>query len=148
MSSSTSTKIMKRLADQCLSVRLRLLNRMVNSIYDTALRPHHVKASQMNILVAVAYTGETTSKELCSYLQMDTSTFSRALSRLRNSHWLVSEPSGDGRILSIKITREGRNKIEEIFPAWEQAQIEAGKLLGEAATKAILQVGTKHLDTL
>ena len=133
------------IATQCLSVRMRLLNRMVNSIYDTALRPHQVKASQMNILVAVAFSGMTTSMELCQLLQMDTSTFSRALTRLRSNQWLVTEPSGDGKILNIVISKGGLNKIEEVFPEWKQAQNEVAELLGDSATKAILEIGTKHL---
>ena len=33
----------------CLAVRLRLLNRVVTNLFDDALRPHGVKASQLNI---------------------------------------------------------------------------------------------------
>lgn len=132
-------------SEQCLSVRLRMLNRMVNSIYDKAMRPYRVKSSQMHILVAVARTGETTSKELCARLHMDTSTFSRALTILRNNSYLASSPSGDGKILKIRITREGLDKVDEVFPAWQQAQREAAELLGAPAVEAIRAAGTNQL---
>jgi len=45
------------IATNCLSVRLRLMSRMVGAIYDEALRPHAIKASQLNILVAVSALG-------------------------------------------------------------------------------------------
>ncbi len=146
MRDSLETHITKRLAGQCLSIRIRLLNRLVNSIYDAALRPHKVKASQVNILMTIAHKRETTSKELCSILRMDSSTLSRAMARLRKNKWLLSEPSGDGKILTIKITRKGINKIEEVYPAWEQAQGEATDILGEKAATAILEVGSRHLQ--
>lgn len=139
------TQKIKQLAAQCLSVRMRLLNRMVNTVYDSALRPYQVKASQMNILVVVAHFEETTSREICSLLQMDSSTFSRALSRLKQHHWLSSEPSGDGKILTIKITREGLQKIVEIFPAWKQAQEEVEEILGPSATESIRTAGSRQL---
>jgi len=145
MTNPTDNKKIHTLANQCLSVRLRLLNRMVNSIYDKAMRPYGVKSSQMNILVSIAYSGEITSKELCSKLQMDTSTFSRTLTRLRNNQWLTSEPSGEGKILNIRISQEGLNKIEEVFPAWEEAQKVATDLLGDTAVKAISKAGAKYL---
>lgn len=135
------------LASQCLSVRLRLLNRMVNAIFDQALRPHQVKASQMNVLVAVAHYRETTCREICQLLQMDPSTFSRTLTRLRKNGWLQSEPSGDGKILSVKITAEGQTKIRSVFPAWQQAQREATELLGKQAAAAIREAGSRQLGT-
>ncbi len=58
----------------------------------------------------------------------------------------MSKPSGDGKILTIKITGEGIKKIEEVFPAWEQAQVKATAILGKAAASAILEIGTKHLE--
>ena len=136
---------MRQLAGQCLSVRMRLLNRMVNSIFDNALRPYDVKASQMNILVTVAHYQETTCQEVCSLLQMDSSTFSRSLVRLKKHHWLSSEPSGDGKIRTIRITTEGMKKVEEIFPAWQHAQDQVTDILGSSAADAIREAGTKQL---
>ena len=67
------------IASNCLSVRLRLMNRKVGAIFDNALRPHGIRASQLNILVAVSAFGRVTSRQLCRVLHMDASTFSRAL---------------------------------------------------------------------
>ena len=41
----------------CIAVRLRLLNRVVSSFYDDALRPLGLKVSQMNILTVTAKLG-------------------------------------------------------------------------------------------
>ena len=94
--SPATQKMVNSIATNCLSVRLRLMNRMVGAIYDEALRPHSIKASQLNILVAVSAFGKVTSRQLCQVLHMDPSTFSRAVARLKKNRWLQVEPSGEG----------------------------------------------------
>jgi len=138
-------KMVNSIAADCLSVRLRLINRMVGTIYDEALRPHAIKASQLNILVAVSAFGRVTSGQLCRVLHMDTSTFSRALARLKKNRWLQVEPSGDGKILKIEITKAGFKKIEQAYPDWQRAQAKAVETLGESTSEIIIASGNKHM---
>jgi DNA-binding MarR family transcriptional regulator len=138
-------KMVNSIATNCLSVRLRLMNRMVGAIYDKALRPHGIKASQLNILVAVSALGGVTSQQLCRLLHMDTSTFSRAMARLKKSRWLQAGPSGEGKILKIKVTKEGLKKIEQIYPDWQRAQAKVLEALGESTSEMIIATGNKHL---
>jgi DNA-binding MarR family transcriptional regulator len=142
---AASQKMVNSIATNCLSVRLRLMNRMVGAIYDEALRPHGIKASQLNILVAVSAFGRVTSQQLCQVLHMDPSTLSRAVGRLKKSGWLQVEPSGEGKILKIEVTQEGFKKIEQVYPDWERAQAKAAKALGESTSEMIIASGNKHL---
>jgi DNA-binding MarR family transcriptional regulator len=138
-------KMVNSIATNCLSVRLRLMNRVVGAIYDEALRPHGIKASQLNILVAVSAFGRVTSQQLCRVLHMDTSTFSRAVARLKKNRWLLIEPSGEGKILKIEVTKEGFKKIEQVYPDWQKAQAKAAETLGESTSEMIIASGNKHL---
>ena len=138
-------KIVNSIAANCLSVRLRLMNRMVGAIYDEALRPHGIKASQLNILVAVSAFGKVTSQQLCRVLHMDTSTFSRAVARLKKNRWLQVEPSGEGKILKIEVTKEGFKKIEQVYPDWQRAQAKTVEALGESTYEMIIASGNTHL---
>jgi DNA-binding MarR family transcriptional regulator len=122
-----------------------LINRMVGAIYDEALRPHGIKASQLNILVAVSAFGRVTSQQLCRVLHMDTSTFSRAVARLKKNRWLQVEPSGEGKILKIEVTKEGLKKIEQVYPDWQRAQAKAVEALGESTYEMIIASGNTHL---
>jgi DNA-binding MarR family transcriptional regulator len=142
---AASQKIVNCIATNCLSVRLRLMNRMVGAIYDEALRPHGIKASQLNILVAVSAFGRATSRQLCQVLQMDPSTLSRAVGRLKKSQWLQVWPSGEGKILKIEVTQKGFKKIEQVYPDWKRAQAKAAKALGESMSEMIIATGNKHL---
>jgi DNA-binding MarR family transcriptional regulator len=142
---SSHKKIVNSIATSCLSVRLRLMNRIVGGIFDEALRPHGIKASQLTILVTLSAFARATSKELCRALHMDTSTFSRALAILKKNRWLHVEPSGEGKILKIEVTAEGLKKIEEVYPDWQRAQKQAIDVLGESTSETIISSGTQHL---
>jgi len=143
--SAASQKLVNSIATSCLSVRLRLMNRMVGAIYDEALRPHGIKASQLNILVTVSAFGTATSRQLCQVLHMDPSTFSRAVMRLQKNNWLRVEPSGEGKILKVEVTPEGFRKIEDVYPDWKQAQAKAAKALGDSTTETLIAAGNKYL---
>ncbi|MBW2430893.1 MAG: MarR family transcriptional regulator [Deltaproteobacteria bacterium] len=142
---AASQKMVNSIATKCLSVRLRLMNRLVGAIYDDALRPHDIKASQLNILVAVSAFGRVTSQQLCQMLHMDPSTLSRAVTRLKKNRWLEVQPSGEGKILKIEVTQKGFKKIEQVYPDWEKAQVRAAKVLGESTSEAIIATGNKYL---
>ena len=136
---------MNAIASNCLSVRLRLMNRMVGTIYNDTLRPHDIKASQLNILVAVSLFGRATSQQLCRLLHMDSSTLSRAVARLKKKRWLQVRPSGEGKILEIEVAQAGIAKIEQVYPDWERAQAKVETVLGKSTSEVIIESGNKHL---
>ncbi len=138
-------ELVKKIALNCYSVRLRLLNRVVGSIFDEALRPHEIRASQLNILVAVAAYGPVTSQQLCRVLHMDASTFSRALSRLKAKLWIETEPSGEGKVLLIRIGTQGLEIIKAVYPDWQMAQEKTAAMLGESTAEMISSSGNRYL---
>jgi DNA-binding MarR family transcriptional regulator len=126
-----------RMAQECLGVRLRVLNRVVSGIYDEALRPFGLKISQLNVLVVVARMGEAQPARLCQILHMDASTLSRNVERIRKRGWLRAAPGEDGRTQLLSITPEGRELLAAVVPAWEQAQDQVAELLGTEGTAAL-----------
>jgi DNA-binding MarR family transcriptional regulator len=145
MPADNPSNLAKHIALNCLAVRMRLLNRMVAAVFDEAIRPYGIRASQLNILVAVSAYGPGTSRQLCRVLHMDTSTFSRAMSRMKNKGWLQSTPSGDGKIQHIEATQQGLELLKKAYPAWERAQTKVAQILGDTATETIIAAGNKHL---
>ena len=128
-----------RIAAECLAVRLRRLNRQVTRIYDNALRPFGAKVSQLNILVAAAKMGETRPADICGCLDLDASTLSRNLERMRRRGWIETlSDEHDARAQPFRVTDQGKGLIEETYPAWRDAQKAARKLLGADAADALL----------
>jgi DNA-binding MarR family transcriptional regulator len=138
-------KIINTMVNDCLFVRLRLINRIIGGIYDKALKPHGIKSTQLAILATVATFETTTSKQLSQLLHMDTSTFSRTLGILKKNRWLHAEPSGEGKILNIGITADGLKKLETAYPDWQKAQEEAIEDLGEVTAEKVISTGTRYL---
>jgi DNA-binding MarR family transcriptional regulator len=128
----------------CVAVRLRLLNRVVTKIYDGALRPVGLKASQLNILIVTAKLGLARSAQVCEILQLDTSTLSRNVERMRARGWLEVVPEEDARAQPFRLTLQGRGLIEKAVPAWEEAQRQAKELLAEEGI-ALLDRAAKRL---
>ena len=81
-----------KVANECVAVRLRMLNRVVTNIYDDALRPLDLKVSQMNILVAAAKMGTARAIDVCEHLHLDVSTLSRNVERMKARGWQVLPP--------------------------------------------------------
>src|SRR5205823_3141154 len=104
-------------AKTCIAVRLRLLNRVITNVYDEALRPLGLKVSQMNILVVAAKIGVAKPTQVCDVLQLDVSTLSRNVERMRTQGWLETVPEEDARTQSFRLTTEGRRLLDKAIPA-------------------------------
>src|SRR5205823_6337932 len=125
-----TTNSIDTIARTCVAVRLRLLNRVVTNLYDDALRPLGLKVSQMNILVLTAKLGLARPAQVCDLLQLDTSTLSRNVERMRAQGWLEVVPDEDARTQPFRLSAQGRRLVERAIPAWEGAQRQATELLG------------------
>src|SRR5947208_10431419 len=88
----------------CIAVRLRLLNRVVTNIYDDALRPLGLKVSQLNILIVTAKLALARPARVCDILQLDPSTLSRNVERMRAQGWLEAVPDDDARAQPFRLT--------------------------------------------
>jgi DNA-binding MarR family transcriptional regulator len=119
------------IAKSCIAGRLRLLNRVVTNLYDDALRPLGVKISQGNILILTAKLGVALPTQVCDVLQLDLSTLSRNVELMRSKGWLEVVLGDDGRTHPFRLTDKGRRLLEKAIPAWEKAQEQARRLLGE-----------------
>src|SRR5262245_55821540 len=108
------------IARNCVAVRLRLLNRVVTNLYDDALRPLGLKASQLNVLVATGKLGLARPARICEILQLDVSTLSRNVERMRDKGWLEIVPGEDARAQPFRLTPKGKRLIERAVPAWEK----------------------------
>ena len=132
------------IASNCIAVRLRLLNRVVTNFYDDALRPLGLKVSQLNVLIVTARLGLARPAQVCEILQLDASTLSRNVERMKAHGWLEVVPEEDARAQPFRLTLQGKRLIEKAVPAWEQAQRQAADLLGDEGI-ALLDKAAKKL---
>jgi DNA-binding MarR family transcriptional regulator len=147
MDSANRSPAIDAIARNCIAVRLRLLNRVVTNLYDDALRLLGHKVSQLNLLVVTAKLGPAQPARVCDILQLDTSTLSRNVERMRGKGWLEVVPAADARTQPFRLAAQGKRLLERAVPAWEQAQRQAQELLGDEGTalldKAARKFGTR-----
>jgi len=135
------------IAQECLVGRLRMLNRVVTNIYDDAMRPLGVKASQLGILVVAAKFGLARPVDVCDRLQLDTSTLSRNVERMKVNGWLEVVADDDGRAQPFRLTSKGRKLLERAKPKWEKAQKMVRKMIGDDAVASIAVAAQRiHTD--
>jgi DNA-binding MarR family transcriptional regulator len=136
----STSEIVDRVGGECLAVRVRLINRVLTSLYDEALRPYGIRVSQGNILVVVARMGQARPAEVVRVLRLERSTLSRDVDVMKRAGWLESDPPEGGRSQILRVTPEGLRLLADSHPAWEKAQAEARKLLGDGGVDAIRRI--------
>ena len=132
-----------QIAQTCIAVRLRMLNRVITSLYDQALRPLGLKVSQLNILIVTSKLGLARPAKVCELLHLDASTLSRNVERMRANEWLEVVQEDDARAQPFRLTRQGELLIKRAIPAWEKAQQDAQEMLGEAGIHAITKAARR-----
>ncbi|TAH39355.1 MAG: MarR family transcriptional regulator [Planctomycetota bacterium] len=130
-------RVASTIARDCLAVRLRLVNRAVTAIYEQALRPWDLSAAQLNLLVAVASLDQASPTELGRLLIVDKSTLSRNLERMRARGWLAEHGAADARARPVRATAAGLRLLEEVLPAWQQAQRRVARIIGPDGVRSV-----------
>ena len=143
MDNVKSSRAFDAIAQSCIAVRLRLLNRVITNLYDDALRPLGLKVSQVHILVVTAQLGVAQPGKVCELFRLDASTLSRNVERMRARGWLEVVPGEDARTQSFRLTAQGLRVLERAVPAWERAQQQAEKLLGEDGVALLTKTARK-----
>src|SRR5678809_206242 len=94
------------LITECACLKVRTAARAVTRVYDDALRPVGLRATQLSVLVAVA-SGEAVSiASLSRMLGMDRSTLTRNLRPLEEKALVILGPEGHHRSRTLSITSE------------------------------------------
>src|SRR5262245_7276774 len=117
---------------ECLLSRARILNRVLTGIYDDELRSFGLKATQLNLLVAVARIGLVRRIDIGKRLHLDPSTLTRNLKIMLTNGWIEEIINGeDGRGSPLQVTAKGLALLNQIGPSWRKAQDRTQKLIGD-----------------
>lgn len=104
----------------CLAARREA--RELTRRYEEKLRPHGLRATQFSVLAALAQMGATPITELARVLGLERTTLTRSADVMEDDGWIEDAPSEDGRKRPLRLTDEGRAKVEAAFPAWREVQ--------------------------
>jgi DNA-binding MarR family transcriptional regulator len=122
-----------RRLSRCVCNTLRMVTRTVTRLYDDALRPSGLRATQFSILATIAGKDEANLKQLEDALAIDQTTLTRSLNLLERDRLIERAPHPDGRIKAMRLTPKGRRTLDVARPLWARAQ---DKVLRELGAKA------------
>jgi DNA-binding MarR family transcriptional regulator len=129
---------LREVARACACANLRKAARAVTQLFDAALAPSGLKATQFTLLVTSRLSGEATINGLAERMAMDRTTLSRNLKPLVQKGLLEVGPGGDGRTRLVRISSEGERALDEACPMWQAAQEEVVGALGKQRYEALL----------
>jgi DNA-binding MarR family transcriptional regulator len=128
------------MADQCLCFRARRVSRALTRMYDEALRPLGIQATQLTLLNAIALSGEEGGpmSATAELLAMDGTTLSRNLHPLEKAGLVrVGRDLADRRVRIALLTPAGRRLIEQALPRWKRAHRQVVAALGAAQAREL-----------
>ena len=114
----------------CAGANLRRAARVATQLYEEALRPSGVRATQFTLLQALRQAPGISQKQLGELLGIDSTTLTRTLAGLRRKAWLRSHPGEDRRELRLSLTPAGLREFRRVAPYWETAQKRLRQALG------------------
>jgi DNA-binding MarR family transcriptional regulator len=119
-------------ARDCTCFNLRKAARAVTQLYEAALAPSGIHATQFSVLVALAVADGAPLSRVADGLVMDRTTLTRNLRPLARRGWVRIEAGEDRRERSLSLTRSGRAALERALPLWQQVQTRLHKQIGDA----------------
>lgn len=124
------SEIAEETSGACLASRVRQLSRIVTRVYDDAMRPLGITASQFTLLTQLGQQDGITAVEIGYTLDIEKSTLSRNLKRLLALGLIEMEPPAGRRGRGLHLTPKGQAMIKEGYPVWKEAQARAATLMG------------------
>ena len=116
----------------CSCFALRKAALAVTQMYDQALKPSGLRATQLSLLIAAERAGTLGIGELAGQLVMDRTTLTRNLKPLLDRGLLENVAGADRRRRPIAITAQGRAALSRALPYWREAQARMTGRLGRA----------------
>jgi DNA-binding MarR family transcriptional regulator len=108
---------------RCSCTALRKATRRISQLYDMVLAPSGLKTTQRAVLAQIGRSEPTTVGALAEALVMDSGALAHTLKPLeRDGFVAVTVDPGDRRNRLIRLTRQGRAKLEETDMLWARAQ--------------------------
>jgi DNA-binding MarR family transcriptional regulator len=116
--------------DNCTCFNLRKAARVVTQVYDEALKPAGLRATQFSLLTVVAKIGAVGVTALADVMVMDRTTLTRNLRPLIARGLLEVAAGADRRRRPIALTTAGREALERALPLWRDVQARTIARLG------------------
>lgn len=127
----------------CLCSSFRRTSRALTQLYERALRPLGLRASQFTILQVLALAGNLTQRQLGEMLAMDSTTLTRTLAIMTRQGWIAEHRGEDRRQRWLRLTKSGKAHLQRALPVWQQVQSDLRRRVGGQLWENLFQVSNQ-----
>ncbi len=106
-------------ATSCPCFALRKASRAVTHLFDDALRPAELQATQFTLLVALRLLGAVRMCDLAAEVVTDATALSRNVAVLPRRGLVALAAHDDGRSRPVELTAAGEATLDRALPLWE-----------------------------
>ncbi|NWA29889.1 winged helix-turn-helix transcriptional regulator [Pseudomonas gingeri] len=132
----------------CNCLATRQASRYLTAVYDQALSPVGLRATQFSILYKLVKFGPLTIGELANRMAMDRTTLSTNLKPLERDRLVDIVPGVDRRVKQALVTGAGLLRYQQALPLWKDVQSRFENTYGQQsaaelrdALRAVLKTG-------
>lgn len=119
----------RRRGRECAFANLKLMSRAIATLYDRALEPCGLRASELALLWAIVALEPVSMSRLAAATLTDVTTLSRTVQRLARARLCRVREGDDRRERVVASTALGKRRFDAAMPCWERAQADAESLL-------------------
>lgn len=117
---------------ECISGKIRRINRLTSAIFRKHLATHDITESQLSVLFILTKAGSKTQKELTDFMKLEKSTLNRNLKRLFDKGYIQKE-----NFPKIEMTEQGMIFVDNIIPEWERAMKEIRSIIEQDGEESL-----------
>jgi DNA-binding MarR family transcriptional regulator len=132
----------------CMCASLRRASRLLSQLYEDALRPLGMRATQFTMLQALSLAGEVTQGQLGEMLGMDITTLTRTLTIMSREGWITKRRGEDRREWRVRLSSKGEAQFKTALPYWEKVQDELRGRLGSPLSDNLMKLTNDVTKTL
>lgn len=136
-------QVSSRAALPCLCANVRRAARALTQLYDEALRPAGLRATQFTVLQALDLAGEVSQGELGRLLVMDSTTLTRTLRLLSSHGWIEAHPGRDRRERRLRLSASGRRQLARAMPRWGRVQARLRSRTGQRRWRELMSASVE-----
>lgn len=131
----------------CMCSSVRRASRSLTQLYEQALRPTGLRATQFTILQVLSRAGEVLQGQLGEMLAMDSTTLTRTLEIMLKRGWVAERRGEDRRQRWLRLAKTGERQLDRTLPAWEKVQSRLRREFGEGSWRDLFRLADQ-LTTL
>src|SRR5260370_16973748 len=123
----------------CMCGSFRRTSRALTQLYEQALRPFGLRATQLTILQVLSLAGEVSQGQLGEMLAMDSTSLTRTLAIMGREGWVTARRGKDRRERWVRLSSAGEMQLSRALPVWQQVQSRLRHPLRPPAWEKLLQ---------